>query len=137
MNVRQERFAELVATGMPFTRAYVLAGYSDKGKNAEANATRMMGNDGVKERILGLRKESREMARMTKTKKLQLLEALMTRSDTRDSVVIAAIKAHNEMTGDNEPTVSVIKTGIGTLELLEARAEAVVSALDRNITAKP
>lgn len=55
MNIRQERFAERVAAGMPAVRAYVEAGYSNKGKNAEANATRMMENDGVKKRIAEIR----------------------------------------------------------------------------------
>ena len=38
LNIRQERFAEFVARGMPDSQAYIEAGYTKSRKNAEANA---------------------------------------------------------------------------------------------------
>jgi NADH dehydrogenase/NADH:ubiquinone oxidoreductase subunit G len=130
MNVRQERFAELVASGVPAMRAYAGAGYSNTGKNAEANATRMMGNEGVKERIAELRQENRQLARKTKEQKLARLEEIAWDEKAKHSDVIAALRTHNEMTGDNEPTVNIVKTGPNTLASLQERAKEVRSYLN-------
>jgi len=56
LNPRQERFAQLVASGTPATRAYGEAGYSTKGRNAEACAARLLHeNAGVAAKVTSLR----------------------------------------------------------------------------------
>ena len=42
LNPRQERFAQLVATGMPASRAYREAGYTATGNAAEAGASQLL-----------------------------------------------------------------------------------------------
>jgi len=131
MNIRQERFAELVASGMSATRAYAEAGYSGQGKNAEAHASRLVENGGVSARIAELRKESRELARMSKTAKLRLLEAIAVSETARNSDRISAIRVHNDMTGDNEPERMVVETGPTTLANIKERVASVISGLNR------
>lgn len=74
LNIRQERFAELVASGIPAARAYSMAGYSDNGRNAEANAVRVMANDGVKARIAEIKAET---SKRTEFKKDDLIRDLV------------------------------------------------------------
>lgn len=77
LNVRQEKFAELVASGMPATRAYREAGYTDNGRTAESHASRLVENGGVKARIAELRKPQTAAATMTKEEKLAFLAAII------------------------------------------------------------
>lgn len=74
LNIRQQRFAELVASGIPAMRAYGMAGYSDKGRNADVNASALMGNHRVKERIAELRAEA---SKRTEFKKDDLIRDLV------------------------------------------------------------
>ena len=48
-NARQEMFVQGILKGLPANRAYVAAGYADK--NADSNATRLMGNERVAARV--------------------------------------------------------------------------------------
>lgn len=54
-NAKHEHFAQLVSNGETAARAYVLAGYNEKG--ARQNASRLMANDGVRDRIDALRRQ--------------------------------------------------------------------------------
>ncbi len=131
MNIRQTRFAELVASGIPASRAYPEAGYSGRGKNAAAHASRLVENGGVSNRIAELQKETRDAVRMTKARKLEILEEIMSSRTEKARDRIAAIKIHNVMTGDNAPTVAVVETGRSTLDDIRERAKHIVSALSR------
>lgn len=51
LNVRQEKFAQLVASGVPATPAYIQAGYKVGQKVAEANGPRLLGNAAVRARV--------------------------------------------------------------------------------------
>ena len=75
LNTRQELFAELVASGTPATVAYRKAGYSDKGRNAEGNACRMMENDGVAERIAALKAQTAAKAEFKRDDLVRILAA--------------------------------------------------------------
>ncbi len=77
LNVRQERFAELVAAGIPATTAYRQAGYTDAGRNAEQNASRLRENEGVAARIAELRKPQTKAAELLKEEKLAFLAAIV------------------------------------------------------------
>lgn len=136
MNIRQERFAELVASGIPASRAYPEAGYSGRGKNAAAHASRLVENGGVSDRIAELQKETRKVARLTKEQKLEILEKIMSSQQEKTIDRIAAIKIHNVMTGDNEPTVTVVETERRIFESARERAKSIVSAFDRSNEAR-
>lgn len=135
LNIRQERVARLIADGMLPIAACLKSGYSSKGGSLEANAHRIMANDGVAARIAELKAESqienRRFARMSKDKKLQILEDIAKGKKSRSMDRIAAIKTHNEMTGDNEPTVSIVESGPKTLDMIRTRAAELTSAMAR------
>jgi hypothetical protein len=59
LNVRREKFAQLVAQGVQATRAYREAGYSDeRGRGAQGNAASLLNHPGIAARVA----EIREMA---------------------------------------------------------------------------
>lgn len=58
LNIRQERFAELVASGVPASRAYIAAGYNVTEKAAEAHGSRLARNGKVTARIEELRRKT-------------------------------------------------------------------------------
>lgn len=134
MNIRQRRFAELVASGVPAMRAYGDAGYSTKGRNAQGNASALMENHGVKEMIAQLQKENRKLATKTREQKLARLEEIAWAEKAKPMDVIAAIRVHNEMTGDNAPQKHVIKDGSEHIKSARERALSIASPL--NLLAK-
>ena len=56
LNIRQDRFCELIATGECQTDAYIKAGFKTSRDNARKNAARMTTNDDILKRIAELRK---------------------------------------------------------------------------------
>lgn len=133
MNIRQERFAELVASGIPASRAYPEAGYSGRGKNAQGNASALMENHGVIARLAELQKETRKVARLTKEQKLEILEKIMCSQQEKARDRIAAIKIHNVMTGDNAPSKMVVEAPPFNLDAVRERIRAIVSPMARTV----
>lgn len=74
LNIRQERFAELVAGGMSATEAYVKAGYNVSVKVAGTNGPRLLENAGVKAHIAGIKAKA---AARTEFKKDDLVRDLI------------------------------------------------------------
>lgn len=68
-NAKHEHFCQLVSNGESATRAYVLAGYSDKG--AKQGASRLLTNDDVCLRIECLRGQKELMHKETVTAVIQ------------------------------------------------------------------
>jgi Terminase small subunit len=134
MNIRQKRFAERVASGVPAMRAYGEAGYSNKGRNAQSNASALMENHGVQELIAELQSENRKLTKKDKEQKLARLEEIAWAVNAKPSDVIAAIRIHNEMTGDNAPQKHVINDGSDHLKSARERALSIASPL--NLLAK-
>ena len=134
-------------------RAYSEAGYSNRGKNAEANATRMMENDGVKSRLAEIRTKTaanlklkrEDLARhlyaavMTPIGDLDanspLLQEFSIGKDGQKRVKsidkIAAARLLCEMMGWKEPEQVVIETGPNTLDAVRERAKTMTSAMSR------
>jgi hypothetical protein len=151
MNIRQERFAELVASRVPAMRAYSEAGYSNRGKNAEANAARLIEFDGVKERIQAIRAETaaklalkrEDLARhlwavvMTPIGELDanspLVQEFATDKEGRKRVKmqdkLGSARLLCEMMGWKEPEQMVIETGPKTLDAVRERAKTMASAM--------
>ena len=61
-NQRHERFAQNIAKGMSATQAYIQAGYKARGNSAEVNASRLLRNAQVHERIAELAKRAEREA---------------------------------------------------------------------------
>lgn len=73
MNERQERFCELVASGMAQGRAYEQAGYDAKGVVADKAASRLVTNVEISNRIEELRAENRRLSSMTRAQAIDFL----------------------------------------------------------------
>ena len=65
LNSRQERFAQLLAEGMPQSRAYIEAGYKARGNAAYAEASRLVRKDKVMTRLDALRVDHAEASNVT------------------------------------------------------------------------
>lgn len=146
-NARHETFAHLVADGRDASAAYKEAGYSARGNVAETNACRLLRNaqngtpSRVRQRIDYLitesRAESKKAATKTKEEKLARLEELAWAKDVRASDVISAIRAHNEMTGDNAPTKIINEDGPERcIASARERALTIASPLNRLANSK-
>ena len=153
MKIRQERFAELVASGVPATRAYAEAGYSNKGKNADAHASRLVENGGVKERIAELRaRTSAKLELKREDLARHLMAAVMTpvgEVDANSPLVqefsidregrklvrmigkIESARLLCEMMGWKEPEKHVVDAGRISLDAIRERAKTMASALSR------
>jgi hypothetical protein len=153
MNIRQERFAELVASGVPAMRAYSEAGYSTRGKTAEANATRLIENDGVKALIQAIRAETaaklalkrEDLARhlwavvMTPIGELDanspLVQEFATHKDGRKRVKmqdkLGSARLLCEMMGWKEPEKHIVDAGPQTLEAVRERAKTIAATMSR------
>jgi len=62
-NARHERFAQELAKGNSATRAYIAAGYAEKG--AEPNSSRLISNDKVSSRVNELKTEAAKRTVLT------------------------------------------------------------------------
>ncbi|GAA5117103.1 terminase small subunit [Luteolibacter yonseiensis] len=131
LNVRQERFAELVVSGLSATEAYIQAGYKVTVKSAGTNGPRLLENAAIRARVAELRAPQTAAALMTKDRKRQILAGIA--EDPKSGLLarIRAIEVDAKLAGDFEPDQVVVETGPKTLDALEARAKEVVSALDR------
>jgi hypothetical protein len=183
LNVRQEKFAQMVAGGMPAIKAYVEAGYT---ADPEKNAVQIAGNRGVAARIAELRavveSKGEAIALLTIEEKRRFLaelirtpignigpESPLCQEFSEDTVAggsrgqlrrgnapsgnevaaepilrrkvkmadkLRAIDLDSKLAGHFKPEELVIETGPQTLASIEARAAAVVSALNRRAKAK-
>src|SRR5262245_23127340 len=75
LNARQERYAQLLAEGMPQSRAYVEAGYKARGQSADAEASKLIRIDKVKTRLAELRAENANASQITVQSVSQMLIA--------------------------------------------------------------
>jgi phage terminase small subunit len=135
LNQRQEIFARFVALGDPASVAYKKAGYNSAGKGAESHSVRLASKGKIKARIDQIIADelvaAKALARMTKADKLAILEAMARNEAVRANDRINAIKTHNDMTGDNEPTRQIIDSGENMLAAIRDRARQISSPLQR------
>src|SRR5262245_26319832 len=75
LNARQEKFARLLAEGMPQSRAYVEAGYEARGNSAEAHASALVRIGKVAFRLAELRAENANASKITVQSVTQMLIA--------------------------------------------------------------
>lgn len=132
LNVRQLRFAEFVAGGMPASRAYKAAGYNSAGNSAEANASTLIRNQRVAEHIAKLRAPETKKALMTRDRKREFLRDVIENPNAGLMVKMRAIELDAKLAGDFAPEKVEVETGPKTLDAIAERAASVASALDRN-----
>jgi hypothetical protein len=161
LNARQEKFAQLVASGMPAIRAYVKAGYTG---NAEKCAFGITENPGIKKLIAELREKASAKAEFTRDDMVQwLVGALKTpvgeidqnhplaQELTTDEVFVekkgaTSTKRRIKTVGKNEcarllcdmmgwkaPEKREIDLGTKTLDAVREKAMSIASPLARSI----
>lgn len=100
--LRAERFAELVAEGMNYGKAYIEThGYT--GAYPDQMASRLAANPKVKALILEIREDLRNRRVITREEKRQILASLARGRKVAPTSRIRAIEVENQMTGDNAP----------------------------------
>lgn len=94
---------EYMVNGFNATAAYKKV-YGVPDKQAESNASRLMGNDKIKERLDELKKETQQYYQITKEELLNdLKDILKSNKGVRDSVAMKAIEIINKMSGFDAP----------------------------------
>ena len=104
LSVKHKAFCdEYLANGMNATQAYKSV-YKVNDKVAQSNATRLMGNDGVKSYIQQQQETTAERLQITKEQLLRDLQDIKNRNmGVRDSISIKAIEVMNKMSGFDSP----------------------------------
>lgn len=168
LNIRQQRFCELVVSGMSATQAYIAAGYNVDAKSAGTAGPRLLENVAVKAQVAAMRaKDARKSEFTRENLAAQLIAAYITpvgavdensplaeevirttvvtgtgknkRTETRVRVkMMGKLQSGRllcDMYGWKEPEQLVVETGPKTLDAIKERAQSVVSALDRTLSA--
>ncbi|MCX6878706.1 MAG: hypothetical protein NTW21_33570 [Verrucomicrobia bacterium] len=156
MNIRQDRFAELVAGGMAGGPAYVEAGFKVSPTVAKANACRLLTNANVAARIKELRSKAAGKSEFKRADMVRFLVSVLqtpvgeidansplAQEVTIDTIGEATIRKRVKMMGKIEcarllvdimgwkaPDQMTLETGPKTLAAVKERAERVASALD-------
>jgi len=103
LNPQQVRFCHLVAAGVTNAEAYRRAYHREDSPLEWTNAARLLRYPEITEYIAQLREETRAQATADRAEKLRHLEAQFRDPDLAPKDRQAAIKLHNEMTGDSAP----------------------------------
>ncbi|MEM1085030.1 MAG: terminase small subunit [Verrucomicrobiota bacterium] len=129
LNDRQHRFVTLVASGVPAGRAYEQAGYKSRGNAADVGGSKLVRNPKVAEALQRERDLGLKASRLDRNEKLGILEEIARNATAPARERIAAIKVHNEMTG--EATGSREESRAAVILDIEKRAKEVASGLAR------
>ena len=131
LNLRQEKFCEIIVTGVSAKEAYLRAGYKGAGNTAEVTACRLLRNPKVKARIAELRKTETKNYLMTRDEKRQVLADIVRDETVKMSDRLRAVEIDSKMAGHFEPDRVEIETGPKQIDLIRERAAHVVSVLSR------
>jgi len=127
LSVRHEAFCQGIAKGKTATRAYQDAGYQVSDEVGKANASRLLTNANVANRLKELQKKNEEAGELSRPEFMRLV------GNQARSGSVAAARLYAECAGYKEPEKIEMKTeievGPNTLDQLERRAMAVGSAL--------
>lgn len=150
-NPRHETFAQGIASGLSAVQAYQQAGFS--GRSAEANAYRLMENDGVRARIEELRRENEALCVLTRQDALLFLSRVVRTSAAKvkedESLVqevgeggrlrmpckMAALRQLSAMCGWDRPDTDAPPLS-GDLMTQERAAEVMAGMLQRAIVSQ-
>jgi hypothetical protein len=131
LNVRQERFCELIAAGESATEAWLKAGYKVSRQVAGVNAHESLKNPKIKARITELRKPQTKAALLTRDRKREILYRIVTDPTMPIDARLRAIAEDNKMAGHYEPDRVEVEAGPKTLLSIKERAAQVSAALAR------
>lgn len=129
LNVRQARFAELVASGLSAIQAYPKAGYSKDPKIAHAHASRLVANGGIQAYIAELRAKQTTDMLLARDRKRVVLYKIVMNEENPLTDRLRAIAEDNKMAGHYEPEKVELESGPRTLAAIEERARHVAAVL--------
>lgn len=129
LNIRQERFCELVASGNSATQAYIEAGYKVSEKVAGTNGPRMLQNAGIKARISNLRAPQTKKTLSSRDEKRELLREIFMEKSHKLPDRLRALELDAKLAGQFEPDRTEIDVGQRSLQSIKERAATVVSTL--------
>jgi hypothetical protein len=157
LNVRQERFTELIASGMPATSAYLAAGYLVSKEVAKANASKLLTNSNVKSKIAEIRASEAQKSEFKREDMVRFLVSVLqtpvgeldassplaqevslvtvgktTRKRVKTMGKIECARLLCEIMGWKSPEQLVVENRPRAIESIKERAANVASALDRN-----
>jgi phage terminase small subunit len=135
LNIRQERFAELVAGGENATRAYIKAGYKVSDTVAAVNGMKLLRKAQVKAHIAELRKPQTRKTLLTKERKRELLREMAESGGNKMQDRLRAIEIDAKLAGHFEPDRTEIEVGPKTLLSIRDRAKQVSRALAKQYDA--
>lgn len=121
---KQLKFAHYVAEGVTASEAFRRV-YANNGDNSQIakDAWDVRHNPKVKAYITKLQNEAKAKSQLTRSDVLAKLDAIITDPDVSETARVQAIKARNEMTGDNAP-IPVNIFGLGDLlKMVRKRGE--------------
>jgi hypothetical protein len=125
LNIRQQRFAEFVVSGMSATQAYLRAAYKVSEKVAGNSGSRMMENDGVKAFIAKLRAPDTAKAVLTKDEKREILAELIRKKKLTPSDIVRCMAEDSKLAGHYEAERIEVETGPITLDTIKEIANRV------------
>lgn len=129
LNVRQQRFCELVASGETQTEAWLKAGYKVTRGVARRNAAESLTNPVIRKRIADLRAPQTAALALTKSRKHELLREIAENTGASLDARIRAMAEDSKMAGHYEPDRIEVDPGAKTLATIQERARRVASAL--------
>lgn len=129
LNVRQERFCELVASGKNQAEAYVEAGSKVTKLAARNHAARLAAKDSIKARIAQLRAPKTREILSTRDDKRSLLRHVFENPTVKMQDRLRAIELDAKLAGQFEPDRTEIDVGPRTLQSIRERAETIHSAM--------
>lgn len=131
LNIRQQRFAEFVVSGMPATQAYMKAGYKTTELAAGANSARLIENDKVKAYIAKLRAPDTARAHLTKEEKRDLLAARVRETGLKASDLVKLLAEDSKLAGHYEAERHIVDDGPNRIASARERALSIASPLNR------
>ena len=137
LSVKQEKFClEYAKTGNQ-RQAYLLAGYNCKSDEAaDANASRLLRNDKVKERLAELAEEAKNASIADIVEMQQTLTAIIRKQMTEEVIVVESVGDYmtEARKMDKEPSIKDIINAITTLGKMQgAFIEKVQQEVDMDL----
>ena len=104
MNSRHRKFCEGVVAGKTAGQAYIDAGYDSQGKAAITNASRLLTNDNIKQRISNMMDKTESNTIKTVKERKEMLSRIMDNNEDSDgNTAIRASAELSKMDGAYEP----------------------------------
>ena len=130
-NQRWEKFAQHVAAGESGAAAYRMT-YDARGASAEANASRLLRNDKVRQRVAKLQAASATSTMLTMQERRERLAASARRDNIRASDLVSVLLADAKLAGE------LVQRAVQTVDerrLLspERRAELLRLSMERRM----